>query len=943
MSKPLRVLVVEDSEDDMFLILRNLRQGGYEPQINRVETRDAMRAALEQGTWEIVLSDYSLPQFNALGALSVLKESGLDIPFIIVSGTIDDTSAVTALKAGAHDFLTKNNMARLIPAIERELREVEARRKRREAEEAAHLADQRFRSLIEHSSDGITLTNSDGTILYGSPAVTRILGYDLEEWAGMNSFELIHPDDLEASSNVIFPLMRTPRAVTRTEYRVQHKDGSYRWLEININNLLEEPSVQAMVSNFRDVTERRALMESLNQRTQRLEMLHRIDQAILALQSPELIAEFILEFIRQQFSVFHTSVILFDFEANDLQVLGVHSQGNTQLAAGMHFPMTVLPDALMHALQEGNTFTIEDVATLPQDAAVKQLFQTETVLSSVWIPFVSQGALISALNLGTDTPTPLSAEQIEIAHEVANQLAIAIQQTRYQEQIEQHAAVLEQRVEERTSELQRSRNRIESILNSSSDTIILTSSDGVIQQVNPAFDELFLYTIDDVFGQSLLKLVIPEDHESLINTMRDVINEKQPRTVEVTAQRNDRTIFDGDMALAPIIDAGVMHGMVCSLRDVTINKQLTRELQMREEKYRALVNFAPHPIVMMDTNGKIVFTNARVEKSLGYKEEELVGQSIEILLPKHIRDQNILRQELHLATLAARSMAEDLNLTILHKDGNEIPVNIDLSPVQTDDELMVMAYIVDITAHRLLEANLRAALNKEIELNELKTRFVSMVSHDFRTPLTIIQSSAETLRLYYDRLEEEKRTTHFDRIRAQINRMIELLNDVLTINRADANAGALDPEWLDMEKLCREIAEVFPSSQKVQHELKYSYTGQKRPMKVDEKLIYRAITNLLTNAFKYSPAGSPVEFKLAFEEAQTIIQIRDHGIGIPPADQVHLFKSFHRASNVGPVEGTGLGLAIVKHAVEAHNGTVSVESQINVGSTFTIIIPATGS
>lgn len=939
MNMPLHLLIVEDSEDDELLILRNLQHGGYETQSKRVETAAEMRTALKEDTWDIILSDYSLPQFSALGAIEVLKESGLDIPLIIVSGTIGDTVAVTALKAGANDFLTKQNMARLIPAIERELREVEARRKRREAEEAARLADQRFRSLIENSADAISLTDVDGVVRYGSPAVTRILGYQLDEWVGLNTLDLIHRDDRGILESILPMLIDGRIPSINAEYRMRHKNGSYRWIELNSRNMLADLSIGAIVNNFRDVTERRELMESLRQRTERLEMLHRIDQSILAARSPQEIAGFILEFIQQRFPFSQGRILLFDFEASQLYALATYSQGKTHLPDTRANPLADFPEQFIHTLRTGQHYLVTPDTLAPLPPTTARLLHIDGLRASIWIPFGNHGALTGALHLGADTTTLLNAEQLEIIHEVTSQLAIAIQQSRYQEQIERHAAELEVRVRERTAELQRSRDRIESILNSSSDTIILASFDGVIQQVNPAFTELFAYTIQDIFGKSLLELVAPHDRETLLEIMRDLLHNAHPRMVEVTAQRKDGSTFDGDLALAPIVEANAVRGMVCSLRDMTVRNELARELQAREERYRALVNFAPNPIIITDMTGQIVFTNVRVEESLGYTPDELVDCSVEVLLPGYLHELYKAYRMGYLENPAPRTIGEDMNLTVRHKNGSARAVSIGISPVQADNELLVMAYIVDITAHKQLEDNLRAALTREKELNELKTRFVSMVSHDFRTPLTIIQTSAETLRIYYDRLDEDKKNTHFDRIRSQVRRMVDLLNDVLTINQANAGIEPFNPAPLDINHFCQEIAEGFQNSPITRHTLKYSHQGTPRVILADEKLLYRAITNLLINAFKYSPPTSTVRFELIYGPSQVKLKISDSGIGIPEKDMEHLFKSFHRASNVGVIEGTGLGLFIVKHAIDTHGGTIDVESQVQAGSTFTITIP----
>ncbi len=279
MSKSLRVLFVEDLEDDTTLLLRELRRNGYEPTYERVEDAEAMTAALARQSWDIIVSDYSLPRFSGSAALALLKNSGLDLPFIIVSGTIGEETAVAALKAGAHDFLTKGYLARLIPAIERELREAESRRERRRAEEALHDREKLFRALIENAADVVSLVDAQGSIIYTSPAVTRVLGYTSEEYVGLNTFDLLHPDDSAHYTALFEQLLQQPGGKVAAQFRYQHKDGSWRWLEAVSSNLLAEPSVQAIVVNFHDVTERKQLEEQYRQ-AQKMEAIGRLSGGV---------------------------------------------------------------------------------------------------------------------------------------------------------------------------------------------------------------------------------------------------------------------------------------------------------------------------------------------------------------------------------------------------------------------------------------------------------------------------------------------------------------------------------------------------------------------------------------------------------------------------------------------------------------------------------------
>lgn len=232
-----------------------------------------------------------------------------------------------------------------------------------------------------------------------------------------------------------------------------------------------------------------------------------------------------------------------------------------------------------------------------------------------------------------------------------------------------------------------------------------------------------------------------------------------------------------------------------------------------------------------------------------------------------------------------------------------------------------------------------AALAREIELSEIKSRFISMASHEFRTPMAVIQSCAGILEQYGDRLSAELRKKEFDRIRFNIGQMVDLLDDVLLINKTEAGKLGFSPEMLNLETFCREILSEYERTIGTEHHFVFSAVNACLRVWIDPRLLRHIIGNLLSNAIKYSDSGSTVTFAVQCQDTQVLINIHDEGIGIPPEDQPHLFEAFFRADNVGSVPGTGLGLAIVKQMVDLHQGTIALESTPGVGTQFTITLP----
>jgi signal transduction histidine kinase len=257
-----------------------------------------------------------------------------------------------------------------------------------------------------------------------------------------------------------------------------------------------------------------------------------------------------------------------------------------------------------------------------------------------------------------------------------------------------------------------------------------------------------------------------------------------------------------------------------------------------------------------------------------------------------------------------------------------------------EDKELTTTIEIALSRHQAEKA-IRQALLKEKELSELKSRFVSVVSHEFRNPLSTILFSTELLERYDGRLLPEKRIAYLSRIRESVNRMNYLLTDVLTIGEVEAGSLRFNPSPLDVEKLCTELVEEFCFKSEAQHTIRFTSNGECPNVLpyVDEKLLRHILSNLLSNAVKYSPDGGCIDLKLEYKPHQIVLQVCDQGIGIPSTDQPKLFDSFHRANNVNKIPGTGLGLSIVKQCVELHGGSIMVASQVGSGSTFTVTLP----
>ena len=234
---------------------------------------------------------------------------------------------------------------------------------------------------------------------------------------------------------------------------------------------------------------------------------------------------------------------------------------------------------------------------------------------------------------------------------------------------------------------------------------------------------------------------------------------------------------------------------------------------------------------------------------------------------------------------------------------------------------------------------LNTALSQEKELNQLKSRFVSTVSHEFRNPLNSISGMTQILQTYGEGLSTDKKTEVLAQLKRNVTKMIVLLDDVLAISRTDLGKLEFAPDGLNLESFCYGLIDEVQPSLNTKQLIKFNYQLEQQNFNLDRKLLHHILTNLLINASKYSPQDKAIDFTVTQIESKLVFEVGDRGIGIPAKDLPQIFDSFYRASNTQGFQGTGLGLAIVKQYVELHHGAIAVESELNVGTTFTVTIP----
>lgn len=404
-------------------------------------------------------------------------------------------------------------------------------------------------------------------------------------------------------------------------------------------------------------------------------------------------------------------------------------------------------------------------------------------------------------------------------------------------------------------------------------------------------------------------------------------------------------------------------------------------------QFEALFNFATIGIVVTGKEGKIINFNKYAETQFGYTKDEILGKAVEVLLPSSMHSRHIKYREQYNHHPEPRIMGHGRDLLAQRKDGTTFPVEVSLSHYTIKEETFVIAFVIDITVRKDHEAKameqthelksvtaeikymnaeleqkvedrtkmLREALSElerskeelnqafenEKELSELKSRFVTMASHEFRTPLSTILSSAYLLEKYNELKPDPRVDKHINRIKGAVGGMKSILEDFLSLGKLEeglvqTHIEKVNPSAIDrlLKDLLQELDGLLKTGQQIQY-----INSVATVVCLDKNLVKNILVNLISNAVKFSPEHSVIKVISLVEDDHFIISVEDKGMGISDDDQQHLFERFFRAKNASNIQGTGLGLHIVVKYLDLLNGKIMMKSKLNEGTIFTIYIP----
>lgn len=485
---------------------------------------------------------------------------------------------------------------------------------------------------------------------------------------------------------------------------------------------------------------------------------------------------------------------------------------------------------------------------------------------------------------------------------------------------------------------------LQSVVVNTNDAVLITEAEPIdepgprIIYVNQAFTKTTGYSLEEVLGKTPRILQGPKTNRQALAKVRAALAKWQPVTVETINYRKDGSEFWVEFSIVAVANKqGIYTHWISVQRDITQRKRTEQALRQSDERFRRVVENALDIITIIDPSGYIHYASPSVQTVVGYLPEDLIGQNFF----DYLHPEDLERAAQNIVDVWHNSDSVlPTEFRYRHYNGSwRILEAVSQKFVDDTPEPRILVNSRDITERQRL-SEISLALERERELSEIKTRFFSMASHEFRTPLSTVLAAAQLIenspRVWQD---VEKRSRNLQRIQNSVKNMVQLLDDILTINRAETGKLEFNPQPLSLDQLCRNCVEEIQLSAGEKHQITFDCPQPGAKISLDKKLMHSIMANLLSNAIKYSPQGGEVKVALKFLSNSAKIQISDRGIGIPAVYLTRLFEPFHRAENVRRIPGTGLGLLIVKKFVDLHQGQINLTSQVNVGTTVTIILP----
>lgn len=752
---------------------------------------------------------------------------------------------------------------------------------RMKAEAALRTSEERFRALIEQSTEVTGIIAPDGKVLFVSPSVEQFVGYTVEEITGSMGFDFTHPEDAALTKEVVERAIRNPGVTQEGRYRLVSKNGVVISVEVNVRDLSHIPAIGGIVFNVRNVTERQWAEEALRESEERFRALTEEAADVVGILDKDGDILFISPAIERITG--HTPQELTGTPAINCVFQDDQSIVNELLERSARNPGVIQSAIFRDVHKDGSMVVVE--------ATSRDMTQNQAI-----------GGIVFNLR--------------DITEQKRAEDALRASETQYRQLFDANPHPM----------------------------YVLDLETLKFLDVNDATLDQYGYKRNEFLNMTTRDIRPPQDMTAVVNQVAKFQNNNM--VYEVTGpwlhRKKDGTIIQVETAAHRLRYRG-RDAVLIAAYDLTERLRAEAGLRRSEQLFSTIFHAVPVSIIILrQEDSRVVNVNDYLLKLTGYTREEIVGErAAELPVWEALDDPETV----------ARSMAETSSISAAEfvwvtRSGERLSMVSSFLQIDMNDEPCVLGVLVDLTEreraeHARMDAErMQLEIYKEREVVELKEQFISTMSHEFRTPLAIILAAAESLQRYYERLKPERRQEHFYNIKHQVQYVTAMLDEVLTLGKARSGKVRFNPMPIPFVTFCQHLFEQVQLTDTDNHRFTFTENGNIGEVAGDEYLLQHILVNLLSNAIKYSPDGGEVRFGVSRMNGSIVIQVSDQGIGIPEQDQKYLFDAFFRASNTHKIKGTGLGLAIVKESVDSHGGTISCESVVGKGTTFTVCLPA---
>ena len=770
-------------------------------------------------------------------------------------------------------------------------------------------------TLLDVMPDMLFRISRDGVFVNSKSGSEEKFLTHRENFIGKRVSEVLPPAVAEKTLSYVEKALQTGELQV-FEYQLE-LNGSRSFFEARLV-VSAEDEVMAIV---RDITERCLAEESLQYRLQFEALVASISTNFANVSTKEIDSEInqALAAIGRFSRVDCAFILLFSEDSTQMNLS--YEWGENGISSHMqllqNLPLASFPWIEGQIRQFGN-LNLPNFDLIPDEAHYeREALENQEVQSLLMVPLVFEKKPLGFLGFeAVKTKKTWSSEDIDLL-KVLGEIFTSSIKRKITEQL-----------------LIEERNFAQLVVNTMGEGLAILNPEGDFQFVNPVYAKMVGYSLEEIIGKNPAEFIHPEDR----HLQADAFSRRSIGEISTYENRiihhNGSTLYVSVTGV-PLFRENQFKGVIAVINNITARKQVEEALSQSERRLQTVVSNIPMMLIAVNQNGVITVAEGQGFKELGIDSTKLIGHSIEA--PSNVTDTyiaNKLRQamegEVVKAIIPIKDKAYEFSLTPIKEEAASRGKQV----------FGVIGVALDVSERLQAEKEMRRALEKEKELNIIKSNFISMASHDFRTPLTAIYSSAELLENHGHRWDDERKQKIYQRIYTSVKSITELLDEVLYITKSEAGKLEFNPAPLDLTEFCVGLIEEIQLDSSIA-EYYFDLTFPPTPKQVwaDQKLLRKILANLLTNAVKYSPPGSTVHFELAYREEEVVIIIKDEGIGIPEEGLNHLYEVFYRATNVANIKGTGLGLVIVKKSLEAHSGKIEIESKVGSGTCCTVTIP----